>query len=624
MANAAFLDGCTVPLGTQVDDGSRVGPILTRSITNPQGYHPVPINQWGEGLLLSASNTYNIIPRGPSSAGNVSAANAYAAPGSVTLSGDGYIASKLVAGNGSNYLQLDWPRALSVTVATANMTAATNVTIYCRDYYGQNFQEVVTVNTVGTYQMKKAAYMFLGAYVNGTTGAGGTLSIQTTDVFGLPYRVDSAGDISNISWANQSDMTTTSPIAGSVIADMGVATISSGGTVTVNSPYVYPNSIIELTYSSDAGPAALPLVASTITEQTSFVITGDENQSVFWTVINNPYSTGTATLVAGTVTVYTSAIRADSNILLTAASAPEAGAPAATDYTYGTIVPGVSFTITATSGAATESVNWYIVNPSVLQGKATLTAGTVTIQSPAIKSTDLIMTTRRTSGGTIGFLSTVITPAVTGGATGSFVINSTSITDTSTVTWVIVSGNVSNAGSATLVSAGPPSAVTVANAGVNARSIVLLSRKTIAGTPGTIYAGAITAGTNFVINAKAASDNSVVNYLVVPASFDNPNRVVPLGTFTPADTSTPSNTTGDVRGTYKPSTAANGTNILHFSAFIHGFDNFENQQALSGSSINGNVMGLPAGGTAAAPLNRTPLNTNLQIGLTQYYTGTPA
>jgi hypothetical protein len=69
---------------------------------------------------------------------------------------------------------------------------------------------------------------------------------------------------------------------------------------------------------------------------------------------------GTATLVAGTVTVSTTAVTANSRIFLTAqTSGAAAGALRVSARTAGT-----SFTITSTSGTDTSSVAWMLVEPT--------------------------------------------------------------------------------------------------------------------------------------------------------------------------------------------------------------------------------------------------------------------
>jgi NAD/NADP transhydrogenase beta subunit len=68
----------------------------------------------------------------------------------------------------------------------------------------------------------------------------------------------------------------------------------------------------------------------------------------------------------------------------------------------------------------------------VASGDATLVAGTVAVTSTAVLSTDRIIHSRKTTGGTVGHLS--IASLVDGG----FTINASVNTDTSVVSWIAV------------------------------------------------------------------------------------------------------------------------------------------------------------------------------------------
>lgn len=65
-------------------------------------------------------------------------------------------------------------------------------------------------------------------------------------------------------------------------------------------------------------------------------------------------------------------------------------------------------------------------------GNATLVAGTIAVASTRIAAGSYVVLTRKTIGGTAGNLSYTLSAGV------GFTINSSSGTDTSTVTWVIV------------------------------------------------------------------------------------------------------------------------------------------------------------------------------------------
>jgi hypothetical protein len=83
-------------------------------------------------------------------------------------------------------------------------------------------------------------------------------------------------------------------------------------------------------------------------------------------------------------------------------------------------------------GASTGFVKRAIGN-KIVSNTATLVSGTVTVACPQITATSKITVTIHTPGGTQGFISV---PTRTAGT--SFVINSTSATETSTVDWTII------------------------------------------------------------------------------------------------------------------------------------------------------------------------------------------
>lgn len=66
-------------------------------------------------------------------------------------------------------------------------------------------------------------------------------------------------------------------------------------------------------------------------------------------------------------------------------------------------------------------------------GTAVLVAGTVTVSTNQVAANSRIFLTRQVTGGTVGHLTVGTKTAGT-----SFVINSSSSTDTSTVAWVII------------------------------------------------------------------------------------------------------------------------------------------------------------------------------------------
>lgn len=67
-----------------------------------------------------------------------------------------------------------------------------------------------------------------------------------------------------------------------------------------------------------------------------------------------------------------------------------------------------------------------------VSGNATLVGGTIAVANTLVKSTSKLLTTRKTIGGTAGNLSYTVTAGV------GFTINSSSGTDTSVVTYLLI------------------------------------------------------------------------------------------------------------------------------------------------------------------------------------------
>ena len=162
----------------------------------------------------------------------LSAAASYAAAANATLvAGAGVKAVRNAAG--STVYQLDTPRAVSITIGTGTI-AATNVTVSGYDYYGQAMSEVISTGTTQSTTVNGAKAFFQVSSVAVAGDCGGTISVGTTDIIGLPVRVNNAGYISRAGWNN-----TLAEDAGTfVAAATATATTSTGdvrGTFTPSS-----------------------------------------------------------------------------------------------------------------------------------------------------------------------------------------------------------------------------------------------------------------------------------------------------------------------------------------------------------------------------------------------------
>lgn len=163
-------------------------------------------------------------------AANIAAASAYSS--AITLTAGTGVTS-VIRADGVTALQVDVPRALSVTIGAGTITNR-NVTITGYDYYGQAMSEVIATGTTQstTVNGKKAFYQITAATVSGAVGA--TISLGTTDIFGCPVRFSNKGYLARVGWDN----TLAEDAATVVVADATTATTTTGdvrGTVVPSS-----------------------------------------------------------------------------------------------------------------------------------------------------------------------------------------------------------------------------------------------------------------------------------------------------------------------------------------------------------------------------------------------------
>lgn len=126
---------------------------------------------------------WDVIPQALSAA-NIAASQTPAAAGSLTLTA-GTSVKSVVNAAGSTVLQLDCPRAVSVTQVTGGTARAFTVSGY--DVYGQAMSEVITSVANATTNGKKAFYQISGITVAGATTT--AITVGTTDILGCPVRI---------------------------------------------------------------------------------------------------------------------------------------------------------------------------------------------------------------------------------------------------------------------------------------------------------------------------------------------------------------------------------------------------------------------------------------------------
>ena len=130
---------------------------------------------------------------------NISAAATYTGGGTAVLAaGTGTTAA--TTASGVSVIQLDCPRAVSITIGAGTISDRA-VTVSGYDVYGQSMSEVIQTGTTQstTVNGKKAFYQVSSVTVANTVG--GTLAVGTTDILGSPVRITDAGYIARSGWA---------------------------------------------------------------------------------------------------------------------------------------------------------------------------------------------------------------------------------------------------------------------------------------------------------------------------------------------------------------------------------------------------------------------------------------
>ena len=130
-------------------------------------------------------------------AANIAGTQTPAAAGNLTLAA-GVSSKSVVLANSQTVIQLDVPRAVSVTQVTSGNTV--NITVSGYDYYGQAMTQTFASNPGDVAASTKAFFQVSSISVDGATGT--AVTAGTTDVLGIPVRVIDAGYLLSIGWAN--------------------------------------------------------------------------------------------------------------------------------------------------------------------------------------------------------------------------------------------------------------------------------------------------------------------------------------------------------------------------------------------------------------------------------------
>jgi hypothetical protein len=112
--------------------------------------------------------------------------------------------TKRVIGSAGQVLcQLDVPRALQVTTGPQGGAGSSTITIVGYDIYGQKMSESIlaSFSQSASISGKKAFFQIESATCSTAAGTT-TIAIGTSDVFGIPVRVNSAAYISSAKWGS--------------------------------------------------------------------------------------------------------------------------------------------------------------------------------------------------------------------------------------------------------------------------------------------------------------------------------------------------------------------------------------------------------------------------------------
>ena len=155
-------------------------------------------------------------------AANICASQTPAAAGALTLLQTNLLGGRYITrADGSNVVQLDVPRAVSITLAGGGTSRTYTVAGW--DIYGQAMTENITTSAGSAVNGKKAFFQ-IGSVTGLVGGSGTAVTVGTTDILGCPIRVTDLGYIVHIGYNN-----TLADAAGTfTVADQATATATTG------------------------------------------------------------------------------------------------------------------------------------------------------------------------------------------------------------------------------------------------------------------------------------------------------------------------------------------------------------------------------------------------------------
>lgn len=171
---------------THFSDGLEVGGAVTNTVVGSNG---------GLGLKVGELYIYDVVPLTKSA--NGFAAAAVSAGGAITLSAGTGIAAVVDAFGVTRYT-MDIPRAVSLT-SSGNDTGIT-ATVVGYDVYGQRMTNTFALANAGLVNSTKTFLSIISVTLSGA--AAGTVSVGTSDVFGMPIAVRDRAYYTYVGWNN--------------------------------------------------------------------------------------------------------------------------------------------------------------------------------------------------------------------------------------------------------------------------------------------------------------------------------------------------------------------------------------------------------------------------------------
>lgn len=177
----------------QITDDLYIGPDGPNAFSVANAANPT--RQSGAGPLGRVVFR-DIIPAALSTT-NIAALQAPTSGVAMVLTAGAGIAAGINA-DGTPVLILDVPRCVSLS--SGSNLSGVNFLVSGYDEYGQKMTQLVTGPNNSTVTTKKAFKQISSSVPQGTSAL--TVSVGTSDIFGLNYLIDDAGDIISVKWAN--------------------------------------------------------------------------------------------------------------------------------------------------------------------------------------------------------------------------------------------------------------------------------------------------------------------------------------------------------------------------------------------------------------------------------------